>query len=176
MILSPVQGINPRITQRFGNDFKINGKWVYQSMGMKGHNGIDFGIPVGTPIYASHDGEVAKAVKSNRGYGNHIKLRSRYYARETVYAHLSKILVEPGQTVAAGELIGLSGGKKGAPGSGLSTGPHLHFGYRNLIPSDLPLRQWSVKDHGNGYFGYIDVSKWTVEWEGTHTTDWHVAK
>ena len=173
MILSPVQGLNSRITQKFGNDFKINGKWVYKSMGMDGHNGIDYGVPVGTPIYASHDGEVVKAVKSNVGYGNHIKLRSRYYARETVYGHLSKLNVQAGQTVAMGDLIGWSGGAKGAPGSGLSTGPHLHHGYRNLIPSDKPLAQWTVKDYDNGYFGYIDVSEYTVEWEGTHTSSWY---
>jgi murein DD-endopeptidase MepM/ murein hydrolase activator NlpD len=164
MILSPVQGMRPRITQKFGKDFKMkNGKYAYRSMGMKGHNGLDYGVPVGTPIFASHDGEVVKAVKSNKGYGNHVKLRSRYYARETVYGHLSELKVKVGDTVAMGDLIGLSGN------TGFSTAPHLHHGYRNLIISDLPLKDWSVKNIRNGYFGYIDVSKYTIEWEGTHT-------
>ena len=176
MLLSPVQGMSSgkgeiklRITQKFGNDFKLNGKWVYKSMGMDGHNGIDYGVPVGTPIFASHDGIVTRIKKDETGYGWHVRIRSHHFARETIYAHLSEILVNEGQHVGLGDKIALSGGARGAIGSGLSTAPHLHFGYRNLLPSSADISRWYVKDYNNGYFGWKDVLPYLIEWEGTHT-------
>lgn len=84
------------------------------------HRGIDVAAPHGTPIFASRRGTVSFAGWSNQGYGYLVKIRHLGGA-ETWYAHQSQILVEPGQHVAQGELIGRLGS------SGLSTGPHLHF-------------------------------------------------
>ncbi|OKP02231.1 murein DD-endopeptidase MepM [Xenorhabdus eapokensis] len=83
------------------------------------HKGVDFAMPVGTPVLAVGDGEVVVA-KFDGAAGNFIAIRhGRQYT--TRYMHLRKILVKPGQKVKRGERIALSGD------TGRSTGPHLHF-------------------------------------------------
>ena len=91
------------------------------------HNGTDFGVPVGTPVYAPADGVVERCTYQNAaGYYIVIKHQGAY---STVYMHLSKILVNPGQTVKANQRIALSGN------TGRSTGPHLHYELRiNNVP------------------------------------------
>jgi murein DD-endopeptidase MepM/ murein hydrolase activator NlpD len=87
-----------------------------------GHNGLDFGVVVGTPIEATMDGKVTYAGWNNQGYGNLVIVENGNY--KTYYAHLSSIPVAVGDTVAAGSTIGLSGN------TGNSTGPHLHYEIR----------------------------------------------
>jgi hypothetical protein len=92
------------------------------------HRGIDYGVAVGTKIVAAANGIVTHA-GLHRQYGNYIIIK--HGKKSTLYGHLSKILVKVGQRVSAGEMIGKSGGKKGSPGAGTSTGPHLHFEVRD---------------------------------------------
>ena len=94
-----------------------------------GHNGLDFGIKVGTPVEATMDGKVTYAGWNNQGYGNLVIVENGDY--KTYYAHLSSIPVSIGDSVAAGTTIGLSGN------TGNSTGPHLHYEIRkNNVPID----------------------------------------
>ena len=94
-----------------------------------GHNGLDFGIPVGTPIKSTMDGKVVHAGWNNQGYGNLVIVENASY--RTYYAHLSSIPVSVGDLVTAGTSIGLSGN------TGNSTGPHLHYEIRkNNQPTD----------------------------------------
>lgn len=74
----------------------------------------------GSPIYAANNGVVVVS-EYHYSYGNYIVINHNngYY---TLYAHCSKLLVSPGQTVAKGQKIGLMGM------TGSATGPHLHFG------------------------------------------------
>ncbi|ABY69065.1 putative metalloprotease [Actinobacillus pleuropneumoniae serovar 3 str. JL03] len=83
------------------------------------HNGVDFGIPTGTPIIAPSDGVVEHIAYQAKGAGRYIKIRHGHIT--TVYMHLSKTLVRVGQSVKKGERIALSGN------TGASTGPHLHY-------------------------------------------------
>ena len=91
------------------------------------HSGQDFAVPVGTPVKAAGAGTVVKAGPNGGGdgpaYGNAIVVK---HANGTYsqYAHLSKIKVNVGQKVAAGQQIALSGN------TGNSSGPHLHFEIR----------------------------------------------
>ena len=94
----------------------------------KNHSGIDYAVPVGTPVWAAGAGEVSET-GNHRQYGYYVIIR--HGSRSTLYGHLSKILVKRGQQVSAGQTIGLSGGKRGAAGAGSSTGPHLHFELRS---------------------------------------------
>ncbi|BFO17452.1 M23 family metallopeptidase [Streptomyces sp. KM77-8] len=86
------------------------------------HTGVDFSIPTGTSLKAVGAGTVVSAGWGG-AYGNQvvIKLNDGYYAQ---YAHLSSLSVSAGQTVTAGQQVGLSGA------TGNVTGPHLHFEIR----------------------------------------------
>ncbi len=86
------------------------------------HRGLDIAARVGTPVMAPADGVVVFA-GHERGYGRVIRL-SHGFGYTTVFGHLSKIMVRPGDVVRRGETIGLVGS------SGRSTGPHLHYEVR----------------------------------------------
>lgn len=89
------------------------------------HTGTDLGAPEGTPVVATKDGEVAIADYLG-GYGLTVILHHEAGTQETRYAHLSRILVRPGESVKQGDVVGLVGS------TGNSTGPHLHFELREL--------------------------------------------
>ena len=93
------------------------------------HKGMDFGTPEGTAIHAIRDGVVI-STGSGSGYGNYVLIR-HYDGTTSRYAHLKQIIASKNQKVKAGDVIGRSGGKAGAPGSGNSTGPHLHLEITN---------------------------------------------
>ena len=88
----------------------------------KFHEGMDFSSPIGTPVYATGNGTVTNASWKSQ-YGNLIEI-SHGYNYTTRYAHLSEILVKPGQAVKRGDLIGK------VYNTGKSTGPHLHYEVR----------------------------------------------
>uniref|UniRef100_I2PY72 Metalloendopeptidase-like membrane protein n=1 Tax=Desulfovibrio sp. U5L TaxID=596152 RepID=I2PY72_9BACT len=83
------------------------------------HNGVDIKVPLGSPVVAAGAGRVTEADTVN-GYGLRVVV-SHDFGLETVYAHLKKAEVKPGQSVRRGERIGLSGN------SGRTTGAHLHY-------------------------------------------------
>jgi len=87
-----------------------------------GHIALDFGVPVGTPVKATLDGEVVYAGWNDQGYGNLVIIENGPY--RVYFAHLSKIPVKIGDKVTAGMIIGYSGN------TGNSTGPHLHYEVR----------------------------------------------
>lgn len=83
------------------------------------HKGLDIATPTGSAVYASSGGVVSSAGWQG-GYGYAVVIRHPD-GHSTRYAHLSKILVSVGQSVAQGQTIAKSGS------TGVSTGPHLHF-------------------------------------------------
>ncbi|MDB5260322.1 MAG: peptidase M23b [Candidatus Nomurabacteria bacterium] len=111
------------ITQYFGNTpFASKNPQVYNG---SGHNGIDLGIPVGTPVLAAASGVVVgtgntDAACSGVSYGKWVLIKHNN-GLSTLYAHLSVIQVTAGQQLTAKQKIGLSGN------TGYSTGPHVHF-------------------------------------------------
>ncbi|MEK7703516.1 MAG: M23 family metallopeptidase [Myxococcota bacterium] len=97
------------------------------------HNGIDYGAPVGTPVWAVGDAKVTYAGWRG-GYGKYVELRhANGWVSE--YGHLSHIDVRAGQHVAQKQVIARTGS------SGLSTGPHLHYGLRRSGTFVNPLTQ-----------------------------------
>lgn len=98
-----------------------------------GHNGIDFSVPVGTDVFSPASGKVAAVWQDDTcGKGLRIKHSNNY---ETVYCHLSRVLVEQNENVQAGCGVAKSGN------TGRSTGPHLHY---------------AIKFNGN----YINPTSW----------------
>lgn len=99
------------------------------------HTAIDIPVLQGTQVKAAEDGVVAVAKNGGKGYSYILLVHAD--GLSTVYGHVSRIDVIPDQVVRQGDVIGLSGGRPGFPGAGLSTGPHVHFGVRkNGIPVD----------------------------------------
>jgi len=91
------------------------------------HTGIDLAADMGTPILAAYSGQVEIADRVG-GYGLTVVLNHNS-AQQTLYGHMSEILVRPGQWVERGTVIGRVGN------TGNSTGPHLHFETRQLTPN-----------------------------------------
>ncbi len=97
-----------------------------KTQGIHGYNGVDLsGVSVGTPVLAAASGEiiVAKNGGWNGGYGSYVVVKHPN-GTQTLYAHLSNVVVAVGQSVAKGEKVG------GMGNTGRSTGPHLHFEVR----------------------------------------------
>ena len=87
------------------------------------HTGVDLVEPFGSPVYAADDGVVALVGHTTSGYGIYVVI-AHSGGFDTLYGHLSTALVQVGQTVTQGTVVGLEGS------SGSSTGPHLHFELR----------------------------------------------
>lgn len=85
------------------------------------HNGIDLAAYLGNPVYATRSGTVTTADYQEYGAGNYVSI-NHGDGFASIYMHLDSYVVYPGQYVSAGEVIGYVGT------SGLSEGPHLHFG------------------------------------------------
>lgn len=100
------------------------------------HYGTDIAAPMGTPVIASYDGEVAIADDLS-GYGLTVILRHENGTQESRYGHLSEIFVNQGESISKGSVIGLVGS------TGFSTGPHLHFEWRHLTQNG-----WIAVDAG----------------------------
>src|SRR3990167_2728854 len=124
------------LTQTFGNKLIINRVDIYAQFGLKGHNGLDYGLPTGTKVLAPHNGKIIEATNNPGGYGNYIKIENG--VEGSVLAHLQSFAVTVGQDVSEGQLIGLS------DNTGNSTAPHLHWGYYKF-----------PRDRTNGYAGFI---------------------
>ena len=115
-----IQPVSNRDLRRIGSYFGSRTDPFYKVS--KFHEGIDFSAPVGTEVYATGNGTVSDAGR-NAGYGNQIIL-DHGYSYKTVYAHLSRMFVKPGQKIRRGQIIGYVGN------TGKSTSPHLHYEVR----------------------------------------------
>jgi murein DD-endopeptidase MepM/ murein hydrolase activator NlpD len=104
----------------------------------RNHNGIDIDLQVWDPVVASFDGMV-RIARYHPGYGRVVVIR-HYNGLETLYAHMHRLKVKPGDVVESGQVIGLGGS------SGRSTGSHLHF---ELRFKGKPLNPRSIIDFNN---------------------------
>jgi murein DD-endopeptidase MepM/ murein hydrolase activator NlpD len=93
------------------------------------HSGVDLSVPLGTPVIATHSGQVTYAGWSRIGYGWLVVVQNGPYI--TYYAHNSSLKVEVSQNIQAGTVLALSGA------TGRASGPHVHYETRiNDVPVD----------------------------------------
>jgi murein DD-endopeptidase MepM/ murein hydrolase activator NlpD len=131
-----------RVTSGFGN--RLHPMLGYQ----KAHEGVDYGAPTGTPVWAVGDGTVKQA-GSNGGCGKSVTIRHRN-GYETVYCHLDSVAVSAGKQVSQKQVIGTVGQ------TGLATGPHLHYAVKKAgtfvnplhlqVPRDAPVSPQYLDD------------------------------
>lgn len=113
-----IQPVSNKDLTRIASGFGMRIHPIYKIMKM--HAGLDFTAPVGTEIYATGDGVIQAVDSKLSGYGHHVIIEHGY-GFQTLYAHMSKVMVRPGERVTRGQVIGLIGN------TGTSTGPHLHY-------------------------------------------------
>ncbi|MBD5409161.1 MAG: M23 family metallopeptidase [Treponema sp.] len=104
----------------------VYGRWKF-------HKGVDFAAPEGDDVFAAKRGEVKFVAKNDSVFGNYIII-AHTDGLTSVYAHLSKIFVEKGQTVSGGQIVGRVGQ------TGMVTGPHLHFEIRRGGEAENPMQ------------------------------------
>ncbi|MBD5348465.1 MAG: M23 family metallopeptidase [Bacteroides sp.] len=128
----------PSILPLKPKDYKMSSGYGYRRDPVywttKFHEGHDFAASQGTPVFATADGVVELAERCS-GYGNCIDI-DHGYNYLTRYAHLSDILVKPGQVVKRGEVIGKVGS------TGKSTSPHLHYEVRFKDEAQNPVNYY----------------------------------
>ncbi len=134
--------VDAPVTQQFGTN--------PNSIQPNGHTGIDFGVAEGTPLHAADSGNIvfegwASNLSSNNpwwiapAYAGICVLIDHNDGLISLYGHMSSTVVDNGQFVEKGQLIGYSGS------TGLSTGPHLHF----------EILGWPLQPY-NGYYGRVN--------------------
>jgi murein DD-endopeptidase MepM/ murein hydrolase activator NlpD len=109
-----------------------------ETQGLHGYNAVDLAAPRGTPILASAAGTVIISLKNggwNGGYGNYVVI-NHPNGTQTLYAHMSKVLTNVGESVSQGETIGFVGM------TGEATGPHVHFEIRGAHNPFANLTSW----------------------------------
>lgn len=144
MLFCPLPG-SPLITQGFGQNPE-----AYKPLGFAGHEGIDFGVPEGTTVYAPHDGIAKVQDEGTQNYGLSVTIEGP--TRKSILAHLSQASVATGQTISQGDAVGKSGK------SGMASGPHLHWTFKLM-------KNGAVQNKDNGFNGCMDPSQVTRLWQ-----------
>jgi hypothetical protein len=125
------------VSQPFGANPDRYAGVTCADVALRGHNGIDFATPTGTPVVAVQDGVVLAAREDPAGFGRFVLLGHEW--GQSLYAHLAELQVGQGQQLVAGQRLGFSGN------SGVADAPHLHFGMR-ITPFCL----------ADGWCGYVN--------------------
>ena len=128
----PFKGV---VTSHFG--------WRYG----RNHNGIDIDLEVWDPVQAAFPG-VVRVARYYKGYGRVVVVR-HYNGLETIYAHLHRFKVKPGDIVESGDVVGLGGS------SGNSTGSHLHFEVRF---QGVPIKPSEIIDFSTHTLRYTEIA------------------
>lgn len=136
--IRPVEGGPSMVSQGYGANVDNYKKWN----GEYGHEGIDYGVPVGTPVMAAAGGTVEFAGTGNGfgNYGNYVVI-DHGNGYHSYYAHLDSFDVQVGDTIEQGQVIANSGN------SGRSSGPHLHFGIRKDGDTSGPYEMINPTDY-----------------------------
>ena len=119
------------------NNTRVSSKWG-ENRGSYKHDGVDFAVPSGTPVYAIADGIVVKVRPDEPRCGGIVKI-NHGDGFEAIFCHLKSFSVSNNQTVKSGTLLGYSGGGADDPNKGSSRGAHLHFAMKKNGTTVNPL-------------------------------------
>ena len=109
--------------------------------GVGGHSGTDFKAPVGTPVYSGFKGKVTRANWNVRANGYCVEIDHPKKGIKTLYLHLSRVIVKPGQIIKAGQKIAESGN------TGRTFAPHLHYEIQHRKNRDRIFNPFTSKHH-----------------------------
>lgn len=124
-----IRPVNGQVGSPFGNrTHPITGQ-------PQSHAGVDIPTGKGTPIKAPVSGKITQATPESPVCGGTIAISNGKFQHR--FCHCSKVDVQVGQEVSQGDIVGLTGGKKGDTGAGASTGPHLHWEKKDLASGKL---------------------------------------
>ncbi len=142
LLRTPVDGA--RITSKFG--MRVNPILGFSMM----HKGVDFGVPMGTPIMAAGSGVIEKA-GANGAYGLYVRIKHDK-SHSTAYAHMSRLakITHIGRKVMQGQVIGYVGE------SGRATGPHLHY---EVLVNNAQVNPMSVKFKSGSVLAGRDLAR-----------------
>ncbi len=135
-VAKPFAGYFP-LSQAWGSNPDYYQRFYYDRVRLRGHNGFDFAMPVGTPLLATDAGRILRVGFNAGGLGKYVLMEHAW--GESLYGHMSEIPIAVGDILPRGGHLGLSGNTGG------STGPHVHFGIRVI-----PYRR------GDGWGGYCN--------------------
>ena len=145
----------PSVMPISGHDYTISSGYGYRRDPVYGtakfHEGLDFAAATGTPVFATADAVVDSAERKD-AYGNCIDLNHGYNYM-TRYAHLSQILVKPGQHVKRGDVIGKVGS------TGKSSGSHLHYEVRFKGEPQNPVHYYFMDLTPQQYIDMIQLAE-----------------
>lgn len=118
---TPLEGRWP-LVQRWGEHPDYHSQYKYNGVPLKGHIGLDFAAPFGTPVYAVAAGRVTELSYERQGFGRYLKVEHGW--GESFYAYLDEVVVDSGQVITRGALLAYTGDNNG------QVPAHLHFGVR----------------------------------------------
>ncbi|MCL1942889.1 MAG: M23 family metallopeptidase [Candidatus Azobacteroides sp.] len=143
-----IQPVSNKDLKRTASGYGMRIDPVYKTP--KFHAGMDFAAPIGTDIYATGNGRVSYS-GWKQGYGNTVMI-DHGYGYETLYGHMSEILVPEGKEIKRGEIIGLVGS------TGKSVGPHLHYEVRYKGTPENPQNYYYMDLTPEEYDRMIQIS------------------
>jgi murein DD-endopeptidase MepM/ murein hydrolase activator NlpD len=151
------------VTQPFNVNF-VDFYQKYWNPPLQGHPGIDFGAYTNFEVYAANDGIVTEAKVNNPDGGKMVTIFNKENKYRTLYYHLNSWVVNTGNIVKAGDLIGYSDNT-----GRLTTGSHLHFELSNTDNNGNKI------ERDNGFGGCIDPApyfKYTYNGQEIGNKDW----
>jgi murein DD-endopeptidase MepM/ murein hydrolase activator NlpD len=136
-----------RVTQDFGNNLYINGRYYYKQFGLKGHNGLDV-VPTDTDrgVYNFFNGKILK-IEYHKAYGNRVIIWNRANRLMEYHNHLKFVdkRLKVGKEIGDKTYLGEMGN------TGVSMGAHDHVAFRKTNEGGY------IVDRDNGYNGYLDA-------------------
>lgn len=141
-----------KVTQKYGENVDYY-RQISSGFLQNGHEGTDWGTPLGTPVLAPFDGKIVRDGFDGKAYGNYLVVWDNVQKCAVWFAHLRDMTVQQNQAVKKGDLIGHTNN------TGNTTGPHLHVNFVETDESGLRLNT------GNGSQGFLNIlDSNLVEW------------